>query len=68
MKLKRLEVVPKFCCLCGGIFLGKGHNPWPLNKEKGAECCDKCNNKVLAERISRSLNKKKRGVMKGDSK
>ena len=46
------EQKEKVCCLCGKKFYGWGNNPWPLNKDEDARCCDDCNNsKVLAARL-----------------
>lgn len=42
----------KVCCICGKTFYGYGNNPWPLNKDEDARCCDECNNKVIAARIA----------------
>ena len=39
------------CCICGKQIEGHGHNPWPYIKEEGVKCCDKCNVKVLEERV-----------------
>ena len=39
----------KKCALCGKEIVGYGNNPCPLAEE--GECCDKCNEKVIAERI-----------------
>lgn len=50
------------CCLCGKTFNGYGNNPWPLNKEDGARCCDDCDEDVVMARIAmmaRSENKNK---------
>ena len=38
------------CCLCGGLILNHGNDPWPLS-DKG-RCCDTCNvTKVIQARI-----------------
>lgn len=42
---------PNFCCICGKMIEGRGHNPHPIVKAEGYRCCDKCNVKVLEERI-----------------
>ena len=34
------------CCICGKEFKGYGNNPYPVNKEEGARCCDECNDKM----------------------
>lgn len=31
------------CCFCGKFIPGYGNNPWPENKQSGAQCCDECN-------------------------
>lgn len=52
------------CCLCGKTFLGYGNNPSPLNNEKGARCCDDCNDfRVVPARIEYMFSKK--GKMNG---
>jgi len=40
------------CCICGKEFEGYGNNPWPFIKDESARCCDKCNAKVLQERMN----------------
>lgn len=57
------------CCLCGKVIKGYGHNPYPLDKREGMMCCDKCNNKVIVERVYKSMCKKEKEIMlKGESK
>jgi len=47
------------CCLCGQEFDGFGNNPWPLNNDENARCCDKCNaEKVIPARIMQVYSKK----------
>lgn len=31
------------CCICGQTFVGYGNNPWPVNDDENAECCNRCN-------------------------
>lgn len=31
------------CCFCGNTFDGYGNNPYPLNKNPKAQCCNTCN-------------------------
>ena len=46
------------CCICGKVFKGYGNNPWPVNKEPDALCCDKCNEEVVVpERILQIMEK-----------
>ena len=33
----------KKCCICGKEFVGWGNNPYPVNKDEDARCCDDCN-------------------------
>lgn len=41
------------CCLCGCDIEGYGNNPWPLNNDEDARCCDKCNaDKILPARMA----------------
>lgn len=47
------------CCLCGKTVNGWGNNPWPLNNDPKAECCDVCNEtKVIPARLLNILNHK----------
>jgi hypothetical protein len=40
------------------MFLGFGNNPWPLNNDINARCCDKCNAaKVIPARIKQVMEK-----------
>lgn len=47
------------CCICGEEFTGYGNNPYPLNKEEGARCCDDCNMLVIEARIKAIQDNKK---------
>ena len=42
------------CCICGKECENEwGNNPWPINKNENARCCDKCNmSEVLSARLS----------------
>ena len=31
------------CCICGKEIEGFGNNPWPINNDVEAKCCDDCN-------------------------
>lgn len=33
----------KTCCICRRKFIGMGNNPFPINKDENASCCNKCN-------------------------
>lgn len=35
------------CCFCGRAFKGWGNNPYPLNKDEKARCCDDCNDNLV---------------------
>ena len=35
------------CCICGKEIEGYGNNPWPVNQEEDARCCDDCNWSVV---------------------
>lgn len=39
------------CCICGCMINGYGNNPYPLNKNEGARCCDLCDSLVIRARI-----------------
>lgn len=40
------------CCICGKEIVGYGNNPWPINDDENARCCDECNiNTVLPARF-----------------
>lgn len=43
----------KICCICGKAFVGWGNNPYPVNENEDARCCDECNSKyVIPARIA----------------
>ena len=48
------------CCLCGRTCVGYGNNPWPLNTDEDARCCDLCNSLVTTERIRMTLNRRRK--------
>ena len=32
------------CCICGKECENEwGNNPWPINNDENARCCNKCN-------------------------
>lgn len=35
------------CCICGQGCMGHGNNPWPVNDDETAECCDCCNEDIV---------------------
>lgn len=40
------------CCFCGKEIKGWGNNPYPVETDENAECCDDCNlDIVLPARI-----------------
>lgn len=44
------------CCICGKYINGYSNNPWPINNEENARCCDDCNiNVVVPARIKKIL-------------
>lgn len=48
-----MELQEKKCCICGKKFVGWGNDPWPVNMDEKARCCDKCNSeKVLPARLA----------------
>lgn len=48
----------KKCCICGKEFEGWGNNPWPINNDPNAVCCDECNtNTVVPARIAQAHRK-----------
>lgn len=48
------------CCICGKEVEGFGNNPYPVNKEEDARCCDVCNaTVVIPARIEASNEDKK---------
>ena len=55
------------CCICGKQCENEwGNNPYPVNKNEGARCCNECNDKfVIPARIKIYLEAKN---MKGDKK
>lgn len=41
------------CCICGKEYVGFGNNPWSVNNDPEARCCDECNlTVVIPERIN----------------
>ena len=51
---------PNWCCICGKMIVGHGHNPYPIVKAEGYKCCDKCNTKVLEARFNQAKKEKAR--------
>ena len=45
------------CCICGRAIEGYGNNPWPVNTNEEARCCDACNLEFVLPARIRSLNK-----------
>ena len=47
------------CCICGSKCENEwGNNPWPINTNEDARCCDICNETiVIPQRILRSVSK-----------
>ena len=37
----------RICCICGQEFTGYGNNPYPVNSDEDARCCDDCNDTVV---------------------
>ena len=58
---KKDLTLPEFtCCICGENFNDFGNNPWPVNNDEDAKCCDECNiNYVIPARIMLMYNNKK---------
>lgn len=52
---------PNWCCICGKMIVGHGHNPYPIVKAEGYKCCDKCNIKVLEARFNQAKKEKANG-------
>lgn len=48
------------CCICGKEFEGFGNNPYPVNKEEDARCCDICNDIVVIPARIDALNKEEK--------
>lgn len=47
------------CCICGSEITGWGNNPWPVEKDENARCCDNCNDLfVIPARIAEMYQKK----------
>ena len=41
------------CCICHKVVREWGNDPFPINKEDGAQCCDRCNiEKVVPARLA----------------
>ena len=55
----------QICCICGEEFEGFGNNPWPIVKDPGKRCCDKCNiSEVIPARMKRARKTDK--LLKGE--
>ena len=48
------------CCICGEEFKGFGNNPYPVNKDENARCCDVCNDTVIIPARIEALNEDKK--------
>jgi len=48
------------CCICGEEFEGFGNNPYPVNKDENARCCDICNDTVVIPARIEALNEDKK--------
>lgn len=50
------------CCICGNECENEfGNNPWPVNNDEDARCCNVCNDTVVVpERIATLINKKEK--------
>ena len=35
------------CCICGKEFTDWGNDPWPVNTDENAKCCDDCDMSVV---------------------
>lgn len=35
------------CCFCGKEFNDWGNDPWPVEKDPKAFCCDRCNIEIV---------------------
>ena len=47
------------CCICGQEFNGFGNNPYPVNSDENARCCDDCNiTKVIPARLEELQNRR----------
>ena len=47
------------CCICGQEFTGYGNNPYPVNSDEDARCCDDCNTtKVIPARLEELQSKR----------
>lgn len=44
------------CCICGRSFEGFGNNPYPVNTDENARCCDECNwGQVIPARLNQLM-------------
>lgn len=57
---KRIYRKKHTCCICGKKFQEWPNDPWPVNMDDDAECCDDCNWKVVMP--ARIAQAKKAGV------
>lgn len=49
------------CCICGNAFTGWGNDPYPVNTDENAKCCDGCDAEfVLPARLAELANAEKK--------
>ena len=47
------------CCICGQEFTGYRNNPYPINSDEDARCCDICNDTaVIPARLEELQNRR----------
>ena len=51
------------CCICGREIKGWGNNPWPVNNNESAKCCEECNGQVVIPARIRGMYKAKGEVI-----
>lgn len=54
----KVEARTVTCCFCGRVIpYWVSNNPYPVNKDPDARCCDMCNDlKVIPARLKRLMN------------
>lgn len=51
------------CCICRQTFVGFGNNPWPVNDDINARCCNQCNaDVVIPARLMRMCTENRDGT------
>ena len=50
--------VTKVCCICKKTFSGYGNDPWPVEMDPDAVCCDACDMSVVLQARLKEMKEK----------